>query len=185
MMVLGDGCAVLWSIGWVFVTAETWRRARARRTVVPFGRRRLGDSGAAAVEFALVVPFLLILMFGIVDFGLAMFSQNMVGNAAREGARTASLGGKQDETETAAYKAMEGIIGTRPTESSGIVTTCELATGGDCPGWTGINGSIPAPSGATVTVKITYDYKWLTPIQVFTGIGSSLSFTRQSTMLVG
>jgi Flp pilus assembly protein TadG len=39
------------------------------------------------VEFALILPMLLIVVFGIVDFGLAIFDKAIVTNAAREAAR--------------------------------------------------------------------------------------------------
>ncbi len=54
------------------------------------GTRR-GSRGQSAVEFALVAPLLFLLIFGIVDFGRAMFYQNEVTNATREGARIAIL----------------------------------------------------------------------------------------------
>ena len=43
--------------------------------------------GAAAVEFALVLPLLLILVFGIVEFSLALYDKAIITNASREGAR--------------------------------------------------------------------------------------------------
>lgn len=43
------------------------------------------------MEFALVAPLLVLLAFGIVDFGRAMYYQNEITNAAREGARIAIL----------------------------------------------------------------------------------------------
>lgn len=49
------------------------------------GRRRM--KGVAAVEFALVVPFLLVVLFGIIDFGFMLYDKAMLTNAAREGAR--------------------------------------------------------------------------------------------------
>ncbi|MDA8394020.1 MAG: pilus assembly protein [Candidatus Dormibacteraeota bacterium] len=52
---------------------------------------RHASIGQSAVEFALVAPLLFLLLFGIVDFGRAMFYQNEVTNAAREGARIAIL----------------------------------------------------------------------------------------------
>jgi Flp pilus assembly protein TadG len=45
------------------------------------------DSGAAAVEFALVVPILLILVFGIISFGIVLSQQLTLGNSARQAAR--------------------------------------------------------------------------------------------------
>src|SRR5690606_35699930 len=49
------------------------------------GRRRM--AGVAAVEFALVVPLLLVILFGIIDFGFMLYDKAMLTNAAREGAR--------------------------------------------------------------------------------------------------
>ncbi|WP_342672578.1 TadE family protein [Micromonospora mirobrigensis] len=51
------------------------------------------DQGAAAVEMALVLPLLLLLVFGIIDFGRLLNQQITVTEAAREGARVASFGG--------------------------------------------------------------------------------------------
>ena len=45
------------------------------------------QKGATIVEFAIVLFLLLILIFGIIEFGLAMFNQQVITNAAREGAR--------------------------------------------------------------------------------------------------
>src|SRR5690606_3704871 len=49
------------------------------------GRRRM--AGVAAVEFALVVPLLLVILFGIIDFSFMLYDKAMLTNAAREGAR--------------------------------------------------------------------------------------------------
>ncbi len=48
-------------------------------------RRFRSESGAAAVEFALVVPILLLLVLGIIEFGRAYNIQNSLSAAAREG----------------------------------------------------------------------------------------------------
>ena len=49
------------------------------------------ERGAAAVEFAIILPVLLLVMFGIIEFGTLMYDQIMVTNAAREGARWGSV----------------------------------------------------------------------------------------------
>ena len=61
-----------------------------------FHRRR----GMAVVEFALVVPVLITLLLGIVEFGLLVRDNLTLANAAREGARSGSLGAKQDQIRT-------------------------------------------------------------------------------------
>ena len=45
------------------------------------------ERGAAAVEFALVLPLLLLLVFGGIEFGLLMFNKQVITNASREAAR--------------------------------------------------------------------------------------------------
>lgn len=51
------------------------------------------ERGAALVEFALALPLLLVVLAGIVDFGFAFQRWEVITNAAREGARLASLPG--------------------------------------------------------------------------------------------
>lgn len=53
--------------------------------------RRRRERGSALVEFALCLPFLLVIIAGIVDFGLAFQRYEVLTNAAREGARLATL----------------------------------------------------------------------------------------------
>ena len=49
--------------------------------------KRKGERGAAAVEFAIVLPVLILLVFGAVEFGLLLYNQQVITNASREGAR--------------------------------------------------------------------------------------------------
>ena len=56
------------------------------------GRSRQGDRGAVMVEMALVLPLLLLLVFGIIDFSLAMKDKASVASSVRVGARIASTG---------------------------------------------------------------------------------------------
>jgi Flp pilus assembly protein TadG len=61
--------------------------------MTPLLRRLQSRRGAELIEFALVLPFLLLIFGGIVDFGLLLHRQQVVTNAAREGARLAVLPG--------------------------------------------------------------------------------------------
>jgi Flp pilus assembly pilin Flp len=51
-----------------------------------------GEDGAAAVEFALLLPLLVVLLFGFIQFGTAFNTKIQATNAAREGARMAVVG---------------------------------------------------------------------------------------------
>jgi hypothetical protein len=54
-------------------------------------RKKDGDRGAAAVEFALMLGPLMLLVLGSIDWGYYFFVRHVVTNAAREGARFGSL----------------------------------------------------------------------------------------------
>lgn len=71
------------------------RAARAERS----------DDGAVMVEFALVVPVLLMLLVGIIQFGQAYNTQLALQASAREGARAAALGQSPAEVTTRVEEA--------------------------------------------------------------------------------
>lgn len=64
----------------------------ATREASRVGSLRRSSAGQSIAEFALVVPILLLLVFGIVEFGLIVKSWQVVTDAAREGARVAVVG---------------------------------------------------------------------------------------------
>jgi Flp pilus assembly protein TadG len=49
--------------------------------------QKIGEKGSAAVEFAIILPLLVSLVFGIIDFGLLLYNKQVITNASREGAR--------------------------------------------------------------------------------------------------
>ena len=79
------------------------------------GRRSRGERGSQLIEFALVLPLLLLVVLGIMDFGLLFQKYEAVTNAAREGARIAVLQGYDQtdvEARVAQYIADAGLGGT-------------------------------------------------------------------------
>ena len=67
-------------------------RVRARGTYRGAGRReQQGETGASLVEFALLLPFLLLIVLGIIEFGLLFGQFNEIRHGAREGARYAAV----------------------------------------------------------------------------------------------
>lgn len=71
-----------------------------------FSRFRKNEKGQALVEMALVLPLLIILILGIIQFGIIFNNQVAVASAAREGARAASVGATQDEINAAVNNAL-------------------------------------------------------------------------------
>jgi Flp pilus assembly protein TadG len=107
------------------------------------------DRGAAAVEFALLLPLLVLIVFGLIDFGRAINTQITLTQAAREGARALALG--QSTYQTRAADAAIGL--------SGLTVT-------DQPDSLGVTGC-PAGSAQTgddAVVKVTYTFSFVTPI---------------------
>ena len=78
--------------------------SKARRT-------RTRERGAAAVEFALLLPFLLLIVFGIIDFGRMLNAQITLTEAAREMARSESLDATPDERDRRFADATTGLPG--------------------------------------------------------------------------
>ena len=109
------------------------------------------DRGAAAVEFALVLPLLLLIIFAIVDFGRMLNAKITINEAAREGARAAALVGTAEAN--ARISAVTGGMGGVSASISG------------CP-------SEPNPN-ANATVTITYSFEFITPLSVLAGLGDS------------
>jgi len=127
--------------------------------------RRWRDRGAAAVEFALVVPVLIVLIFGSIEFGLAVQARTMIENAAREGVRVASLGGTQAEVQAAATNALGPVTGVVHPVSftcktpGGAVVSCvapnvaKVATVTVVVDYTGITGMFPQLTNTTLTAS--------------------------------
>ncbi len=68
----------------------------------PFIHQLRGERGASTVEFALVLPALMLVIFGIVEFGRVFMVHQMLTSAAREGARVASMPGADNSAVQAA-----------------------------------------------------------------------------------
>lgn len=67
------------------------------------------DRGAAAVEFALVLPILLLLVIGILEFGRAYHVQTTLSNAARDGVRVMALQNDPVAASAAVRSAAGGL----------------------------------------------------------------------------
>ena len=120
---------------------------------IPCSRWRSED-GAQLVEFALVLPMLLLVVLGIAEFGFIFQRYEVVTNAAREGARIASLPGYSTadvQARVAAY-VTAGRVPTTGTNPVIAVTDVSIPT---TPGG-------PVLSAKRVTVTYLHTYMFLT-----------------------
>ena len=110
---------------------------------------RRDDSGQALVEFALVLPIFLLILFGIVEFARAWNIYEVLTDAAREGARNAVVDNPLFEDEDD-VKAL-------------IVEAGQRASISIAPGNIDITG-FRAGRGETATVRVEYQHelKWVT-----------------------
>lgn len=138
------------------------------------------QTGAELVEFALVLPMLLLVFAGIVDFGLLLQRQQVVTNAAREGARIAVLPGYTlaDVQGRVTAFVREGL------NNSTLTPTTTMAIGPvNPPPATG-----PVFQVAQVVVTLPSTYMILGPIVSLAGGGggsfTTINLTATSTMRI-
>jgi Flp pilus assembly protein TadG len=77
--------------------------SRVRGRHATQGRRR--QRGQTLVEFAVMIPLFALLLFGLLDFGRVIFTQNALTEAAREASRVASLSPSESSTKYAAIRS--------------------------------------------------------------------------------
>jgi Flp pilus assembly protein TadG len=117
------------------------------------------ERGASVVEFALIVPLLVLLAIGIAEFGRAFQVQGTLTAAAREGVRVMAL-----QNDPAATRS---TIRTAAASLNPAVTDQQIAISPtSCP--------TTYTQGATVTVTITYQHPFLSG---FFGAGVTMTGT--------
>ncbi len=132
------------------------------------GRRRLPESGAAAVEFALVAPLLLLLVFGVISYGYMLNFRQGVSQAAAEGARAAAIAPATADRTAIAFASIEAVMGVACNTGN---LHCTSGT---------------APSCVTcIAVTVSYDYTADPSKPVFPGMGFALPDTLTYTAVAG
>ena len=83
-------------------------------------RDRAGERGQALIEAMFVIPFVLVLILLILDFGIALDRREVMVHAVREGARAAANGDSAAQVKAAAADQSEGNL------SPGDVSVCYI-----------------------------------------------------------
>jgi Flp pilus assembly protein TadG len=102
-------------------------------------------NGQSMVETALVLPVILFIMLGIVDFGFLFNNYLVIDNASREGARSAAVG------------SSDSVINSTVTSIAASLDQSKLKTTINPP-------EDERTKGSEVTITVEYDYSLLTPI---------------------
>ena len=114
-------------------------------------RRLHEERGAAAVEFALVLPILVLLVMGIIEFSRAYNAKEALQYAVREGARELALHSGTDSTVAA---SIPDLVKSR---AIGLNTaSINVPVPASCPA--------SATSGSTATVTATYSLPYNIPL---------------------
>jgi len=107
------------------------------------GRPRKAEDGQSLVEFTLVLPIFLLVLFAVVDFGMAFHAWITVTNSAREGARIGAVRASGAEIE---QRVRDTATSLDQANLSVAVTNAEGQPGG------------------SVVVDVSYDYSLMTPL---------------------
>jgi Flp pilus assembly protein TadG len=103
------------------------------------------ERGQSLVETAFVLPVLLLLLFGIFDFGRAVYAYNILANSAREATRLAIV---DQNLSSITAEAHETSIGLDPASVNVTFATCPA----------------PVKIGCPATVTLEYQWTAITPI---------------------
>jgi Flp pilus assembly protein TadG len=135
--------------------------------------RRSAESGASMVEFALILPILVVLLFGIIEFGILFYDKAVITNASREGARA-------------------GIVYADPRMPSGEIEDIVLSY---CQNFLITFGAAVMPtvstnpgdttaleSGESLTVTVSYPYTFLVLPNFITTLTGPINLVAQTTM---
>jgi Flp pilus assembly protein TadG len=112
--------------------------------------RRNARRGTSAVEFAFISPLFFLLVIGMVEFGRAMMVQQALTNAARQGARLATL----DSTNNSSNPTPASLVTTEVDQTLLAASISGAATT--------ISPSLPAAAGQDVSVTVSVPYTKVT-----------------------
>lgn len=116
-----------------------WKRT-ARRALASDRDER----GAAMVEFAMILPLLVLLTFGIIEFGVAFNASSSVSQSSRAGGRTAAIFSTDPQLEYNAALAAATSLDVSPNSITGRPTICVSKY---------VAGSDPCNQGTTYEVQ--------------------------------
>ena len=142
-------------------TGREFRRGVGRTTSARSRFRRSRFHGVAILEFALVVPVLLAMLIGILEFGWLIRTNLVIANATREGARAASVGRTGIATRTRITTSASPVSVVSPNGSITLEQSTDNGTN-----WTAWAADVSTkngvPTGALIRVRVRSNHRQLT-----------------------
>jgi len=123
-------------------------------------RRFASESGVAAIELAIALPVLMLILFGIINFGTVFYDYIVITNAAREGARWGAINANTFLPPTSLTICSSSIVGTaNPCEvANSSASNLMINYGGSAvPISTASFDDIAEPELMTVTVTFNFE----------------------------
>ncbi len=112
---------------------------------------RSDESGSSMVEFAITATLLFMLLFGIVEFGLAFRDRLTIGNASQTAARVGTAVGDDPQADYIMLQALEQTLSNLPSSGVGIVEYVLFYE-------SDINGDPTSPCPGAGCMRYDYDY---------------------------
>jgi len=126
-------------------------------------RVRSDESGQAMVEFAIVLPLLLMLTIAVFEFGRAYHVYHAVTDAARLGARSAVVA-EPNTTQDSVYSIVRRALARSSIDTGSATITLS--------GWRAGTGT-----PATVTIQAPYQFVFLRPFMKWSSTDAALTLT--------
>ncbi len=146
------------------------------------------NKGQSVVEFALIVPILLLLVFGIVEFGYAFYNKAVMEHAARSTLRMASVGKDISQVAQNAVNSVEPLLGgaTASTSEGGGCTTIILSPSSGNSMTVNITPSYSSSlkTGDSMSISILYTLNYITPVGKLLGDSVNLKAVYYTTVEV-
>lgn len=158
------------------------RRLRARR---PAKRLSKPERAQSLVEFCLIIPVFLILVFGVIDFGMGLRAYITVAQATREGARFAAIGNPAGAFVSGGSGECNGS-----TSTTTVGKVCSTLGGLDLTKIGSVSVTYPSGNspGNPVHVSASYNYQYITPLRRLVNffsagaLGSTISVSSSTDM---
>lgn len=127
-------------------------------------RQRSREKGSAMVEFSLAIITILIVLFGIIDVGRALYAYDWVSDAARRGTRYAMVRGSECSGLGADCPATAEDIETYVKSLGTGIDTSQVTVTSQCFATSSIDPSPPCAAPAWVKVTVTYHFHLVSPL---------------------